>query len=328
MIDMRRSLLLSAAVAVCLALPVASLADPPSDNAKNKGGQDQQQHGQGRGQGQGKGQGQGQGKGQGGQGGGQGKGGTQGGSAAKGPSAGAVLTTGGAGNGGAGAHGGAFSGASGVKAQQFQLQKSSQFQSQSGGQPTRGATGGTPSTSGVVRSFGGSTPRRTTATAQNVQAAQPLRRGGQPQTPNIQSIRRPQPTPLAGWSQTVRGAARDQAGQQWRQGHQGWDQNAPWRQDSNWWRSSPSFRLFSGPRIGYFFIPELGYVSAPAEYQKHYWRTGEYLPDWFWRYQVRDYDRYGLPQPPDGCVWIWLDGDVALMDASDGYIIDIVRNLW
>jgi len=311
MIDMRRSLLLSAAVAASLALPAAGLADPPSDNSKNKGGQTHQQHGQG----------------QGGQSGGPGKGGDPGGRAAKGPTPSAiVLAPGRARDRGAAAHGG-LPGASGVTAQQHQRQ-SGQFQSRPGGQPSPGAAGGTPSTSGATGGPGGSRPRRTTTGVPNVGVQQPPPRAGQPQAQKMQPVRRPQPPPLAGWSRTVRGAARDKADLQWRQGHRNWDRNAPWRQNPNWWRSDPSFRLFSGPRVGFFFIPELGYISAPRQYQKHDWRPGEYLPSWFWRYQVRDYERYGLPQPPDGCVWIWLDGDVALMDASDGYIVDIVRDVW
>jgi hypothetical protein len=35
-----------------------------------------------------------------------------------------------------------------------------------------------------------------------------------------------------------------------------------------------------------------------------------------------------LPPPPYGCVWVWLNGDVALIDRSDGYILDIARNVW
>ena len=134
--------------------------------------------------------------------------------------------------------------------------------------------------------------------------------------------------PLGDWNRTVRGPDRDQAGQQWRRGHAGWDNHAPWRRSSDWWRGNSAFRLFSGSRIGFLFIPERGYISAPDQYRDHYWRAGEFLPQWFWQYGVRDYWRYELPQPPDGCAWIWLDGDVALIDLEDGYILDVVHNLW
>jgi Ni/Co efflux regulator RcnB len=119
-----------------------------------------------------------------------------------------------------------------------------------------------------------------------------------------------------------------QLGQQWRQQNRGWDSGAVWRGNRDWWRGDRGFRLFSGLRAGFFFVPELGYVSAPREYWGRQWRAGGYLPRWFWRYEVRDYWRYGLPQPPYGCAWIWVNNDVALVDLSDGYILDIEYNIW
>ena len=133
---------------------------------------------------------------------------------------------------------------------------------------------------------------------------------------------------LSGWNHGVTGQAQVQAGQQWRQQHGGWDSHAAWRRNPNWWRGHSAFRLFGGARIGFFFIPGFGYISAPPEYRVHYWRAGDTLPSWFWRYQVRDYWSYGLPRPPDGCVWVWVDNDVALIDLDDGYILDIVHNVW
>ncbi|MEI9963481.1 MAG: RcnB family protein [Caulobacteraceae bacterium] len=126
----------------------------------------------------------------------------------------------------------------------------------------------------------------------------------------------------------MKGPARAQLGQQWRGQHPNIDRNAPWRGNSNWWRSDPGFRQFTGARAGFFFFPNLGYIAAPAQYRNHTWRAGDNLPSWFWRYTVSDYGRYGLPEPPDGCAWIWLNGDVALVDLSDGYIIDLVANVW
>jgi Ni/Co efflux regulator RcnB len=147
--------------------------------------------------------------------------------------------------------------------------------------------------------------------------------------PGGKAARPPAGVPRLGdWNRTVRGPDRDQAGQQWRHGHSNWDSRSPWRQNPNWWRRDRSFRLFLGPRIGFFFIPDFGYVRAPQQYERHYWRTGEFLPNWFWRYEVRAYWRYNLPQPPDGCMWVWVDNDIALIDASDGYILDIVHNAW
>ena len=133
---------------------------------------------------------------------------------------------------------------------------------------------------------------------------------------------------LGDWNRGARGPDRDVAGREWRGEHRDWDQHSPWRSNRDWWRNNPGFRLFHGPRLGFFFFPGYGYVAVPHEYQNHYWRVGEYLPRWFWRYTVSQYWAYGLPEPPPGCAWIWLDGDVALVDMSDGYIIDMVTNIW
>ena len=133
---------------------------------------------------------------------------------------------------------------------------------------------------------------------------------------------------LGDWDRSVRGLDRDHAGLQWREGHHGWDNGAPWRHDPGWWRHHWAFRWFYGPRLGFFFIPEVGYVAVPPDLGQHYWIVGNYLPAWFWRFVVSDYWNFGLPQPPDGCVWVWVDNDVALIDPSDGYIIDIVHNIW
>jgi len=72
----------------------------------------------------------------------------------------------------------------------------------------------------------------------------------------------------------------------------------------------------------------MGYISVPHQYRRHHWQAGQYLPNWFWRYAVREYWSYGLPDPPDGCAWVWVNNDVALIDLSDGYILDIVHNVW
>ncbi|MGZ6050227.1 MAG: RcnB family protein, partial [Phenylobacterium sp.] len=128
-----------------------------------------------------------------------------------------------------------------------------------------------------------------------------------------QPVARQAPPPLGDWRAPAHGPERDRAGQQWRQQHQSWDQYAAWRQGgSDWWRNDSSFRLFNGLRIGFFFVPERGYIALPRQYRERHWQAGDYLPAWFRAYTVRNYARYGLPRPPRGCVWIWLNGDVAL----------------
>jgi len=166
---------------------------------------------------------------------------------------------------------------------------------------------------------------------QGQQGAGPFGQGafGQGSHGRDHGARGPQGLPQLGdWNRGARGPDRDNAGRDWRGQHRDWDQRSPWRNNRDWWRSNPGFRLFHGPRLGFFFFPGYGYIAVPHEYQNHYWSVGEYLPQWFWRYTVSQYWAYGLPEPPPGCAWIWLDGDVALVDMSDGYIIDMVSNIW
>ena len=115
---------------------------------------------------------------------------------------------------------------------------------------------------------------------------------------------------------------------QWRQTHQSWDGGSPWRQSADWWRADSGFRLFTGMRIGFFFVPQIGYISEPRQYRGRHWGEGQYLPAWYRTYRVTNYARYGLPRPPRGCAWVWLNGDVALVDLRDGYILDIAHNVW
>ena len=154
------------------------------------------------------------------------------------------------------------------------------------------------------------------------------KRADRPQDRNLPVARQASPPALGGWRAPPRGPERDRAGQQWRQQHQSWDQSATWRQGSDWWRNDSAFRTFSGFRVGFFFVPARGYIALPHRYRDRHWQAGEYLPRWFRAYAVSNYYRYGLPRPPRGCVWIWLNGDVALIDRSDGYILDIARNVW
>lgn len=158
------------------------------------------------------------------------------------------------------------------------------------------------------------------------QAAQPSGRARAAAPPS--APRGPAAASLGAWHAPAKGPDRDRANQQWRRQNSGWDRGAVWRRSPTWWRGDPGFSLFVGPRIGFFFVPDLGYRAMPTLYRDRHWRPGDYLPGMFRRYVVVDYRRYGLPQPPFGCVWIWLNGDVALIDRGDGYILDVVTNVW
>ena len=334
---MKRNLLLTAAAAVCLTWPAAALADPPADHGGG-GGQDQPQKAEGGSKG-GHGQDQAQKPAQGGQSGHGGQG-VQGGQ----PQGRVVAHAAPTGQGPAAAH--VVQGAP-ASAQVPDVRRAGSFgqgradrqprvmnPQLQGGPPAGQRAGG--NTSGrsqqgaagfAVAPARAQRNRPAFAVAPAV-AQQGQAPGGHSQAFARQPVRPANVQVLSGWNRTAAGPAREQAGQQWRQAHSGWDSGARWRGNQNWWRGDAGFRLFGGERIGFFFIPELGYVSAPAEYRSHHWRAGDQLPNWFWRYQVRDYWNYGLPEPPDGCAWVWVDNDVALIDASDGYILNIDHNVW
>lgn len=311
---MNRNLLLTVAAAACLTWPVAALADPPDDHGGGRDAQDQGRHGGDKGHG----------------------GGDKADKPAEGasPGRGPQAATGGQPQGKAD-HGPAIaqvvpgapasaqvpdvarhvelSGPNHVDRQPRVMHPPVQSQPP-GGQAFGRARSGRDAQSRPAFVAGPAPERQGLVGARQAFVRQPTRPA------NVQV--------LAGWNRPAPGRAREQAGQQWRQSHNSWDDGARWRGNQNWWRGDPGFRLFAGVRIGFFFVPELGYVSAPAQYRSRHWRAGDELPNWFWRYQIRDFWNYGLPQPPDGCVWVWVNNDVALMDASDGYILDIHHNAW
>jgi len=308
----KHTLLLSAAMALCLTWPAAALADPPSnqggdqasqgpDKPKDQGGH-KDQNGQGAGRG-----------------------------AHAGPTPAAGVGA---------ARDTAATAATTVTPK---LQRGQAFRGQSGngasdqaGQGAASFATPTPQVSQTRRGHAfhqqhgnGSAAQGVTTDvgSQNFQGQPGQPRFGQRQVRHAMQPPANQPA-LAHWDRSVTGHARSQASQQWRQANAGWDSHALWRRNANWWRGNGAFRQYGGVRVGFFFIPAFGYVSAPAQYRERHWRSGEQLPNWFWRYGVRDYWDYGLPQPPDGCGWVWVNDDVALIDLSDGYILDIEHNVW
>lgn len=66
----------------------------------------------------------------------------------------------------------------------------------------------------------------------------------------------------------------------------------------------------------------------PRQYYRRQWREGDYLPSVFWRYGVNNHNWYGLPYPPAGTQWVYVDNHIYLIDRRDGYIIDVISNAW
>ena len=115
---------------------------------------------------------------------------------------------------------------------------------------------------------------------------------------------------------------------QWRSGHADWNRGTVWQRDRNWWRENAGFRDYRGARPDFYFAPGYGYYSVPRQYWDHSWSVGAFLPAFFLSYAVADYQEYGLPPPPDGCEWVWVNNNVLLVDRSDGYIVDEIDNVW
>lgn len=81
-------------------------------------------------------------------------------------------------------------------------------------------------------------------------------------------------------------------------------------------------------RIGFYFSPGYGYYSVPRNYRNQRYYEGQYLPSVFWRYTLNDYNTWGLPWPPAGTRWVWVDNSIYLIDEYDGYIVDVIYDAW
>jgi Ni/Co efflux regulator RcnB len=80
--------------------------------------------------------------------------------------------------------------------------------------------------------------------------------------------------------------------------------------------------------VNFYFAPGYGYYSVPRQYYGRSYQIGDYLPNVFWRYRVHDWAWYGLPAPPPGCAWVYVDNSIFLVDLFDGYIIDTAYQVW
>ncbi|QBX38505.1 hypothetical protein E4M02_09085 [Brevundimonas sp. S30B] len=81
-------------------------------------------------------------------------------------------------------------------------------------------------------------------------------------------------------------------------------------------------------RIGFYFAPGYGYYSVPRSYWGQRFYEGQFLPSIFWRYEIRDFERWGLPWPPAGTMWVFVDNSIYLVDRFDGYVIEAIHDAW
>ena len=114
----------------------------------------------------------------------------------------------------------------------------------------------------------------------------------------------------------------------WRAAHQNWQVHTVWDRNRYWWRGNPAFSAYVGPRANYYFAPGFGYYAVPGQYWGRHWGIGAFLPLFFLSYIVADYAAYGLPPPPPGAAWVWVNNSVLLVNQSDGYVLDEVGNVW
>ncbi len=107
-----------------------------------------------------------------------------------------------------------------------------------------------------------------------------------------------------------------------------------WRRDnarrfnSGWWRNDRRFRGYNGIRAGFYFAPNYGYYQVPRQYLGQRYYEGRRLPSIFWRYSLDDWRTFGLGYPPQGTRWVLVDNHIYLIDAYDGYIIDVIYDAW
>jgi Ni/Co efflux regulator RcnB len=79
-------------------------------------------------------------------------------------------------------------------------------------------------------------------------------------------------------------------------------------------RGYNSARRFRGPAY-----------RRPYGWYDRRWTFGEFLPGLFWStdYWLNDFDRYDLPPPPYGTVWVRNGDDALLIDRDSGEIISV-----
>jgi Ni/Co efflux regulator RcnB len=102
--------------------------------------------------------------------------------------------------------------------------------------------------------------------------------------------------------------------------HDGWRDRAEWREHVEW-RDRRDHDWNEGRYGREYYRPSWGY-------HEHDWRRGERLPRAYYAptYVVGNYGAYGLREPPYGCHWIRVNGDVVLAAIATGVVLDVVYN--
>jgi Ni/Co efflux regulator RcnB len=136
------------------------------------------------------------------------------------------------------------------------------------------------------------------------------------------------PTALTAWMGSNNTPQRAHLAAVWRSQNHDLDKHAPWKHGGDWWKGRPGFKGYHGHRHHHRFIPDIGYVELSDDCSLDTLAIGAFAPRCMLTYTVADWASYGLPPPPGGCEWVWLDGAIALVQISDGYIIEIVPQVF
>lgn len=85
----------------------------------------------------------------------------------------------------------------------------------------------------------------------------------------------------------------------------------------------PSAPVLAGPKG---CPPGLAKKSVPCvpPGQARKWEVGARIPGTIPWYEVRDYDRYDLPAPPDGSRYVLIDNDLVRVAIATGIILEFL----
>jgi hypothetical protein len=112
-----------------------------------------------------------------------------------------------------------------------------------------------------------------------------------------------------------------------------WDQRGRgWRYEPRWYQSyrHSHFRYYGGRYYGRerFYI---SFYVFPRGFAYRNWRVGEYMPYSYYynaRYDLDDYWRYDLYDPPYWAHWVRVGNDALLIDYDTREVIDVVYDLF
>lgn len=112
---------------------------------------------------------------------------------------------------------------------------------------------------------------------------------------------------------------RDDRGRDWRYRREWYDQYRAdrWRYDRGRWLARERFSI--------------GIYIAPRGYALRSWQRGQWLPSVYYverRWQLDDYWRYDLYDPPYAAGWVRVGYDAVLVDLRSGEVLDVVCELF